>query len=142
MDFLTMIELEEQARHRQVQYALRWPRHCRACKGVGGWWYEFDPSPSGIPLGPGTMRDFDTCQACIESDICPRCGKALPGERGNWKLGIMFFVEVPSWLDVDRLMIPECPWCGFVSEISEGMPELPELDGYSDYISWEEGLLE
>ena len=62
-------------------YDLLWPNRCETCKGWGGQWYSFDPSPAGSrapSLGPGSMQDFDTCE-CINRGDCPRCGQKLAG---------------------------------------------------------------
>ncbi len=65
----------------QQAYDLLWPNRCETCKGWGGQWYSFDPSPAGSrapSLGPGSMQDFDTCE-CINRGDCPRCGQKLAG---------------------------------------------------------------
>lgn len=54
-------------------YRARWPNHCRSCNGWGGRVTEYDPSPPGVSLGPGTMMDFDPCPDCYAHFTCPRC---------------------------------------------------------------------
>lgn len=59
-------------------WEIAWPNHCKTCHGWGGFYSTYDPSPSGVSLGPGTMDDFDTCPDCSDRDLCPRCGVSLP----------------------------------------------------------------
>lgn len=58
-------------------YERVWPNYCHECGGMGGFWTEYDPSPAGISLSPGTMRDFDPCECVSPQGItrarCPRC---------------------------------------------------------------------
>jgi hypothetical protein len=67
------------------QWEAAWPNHCRACEGWGGREESYDPSPAGVSLSPGSMTDFEPCEKCGASDLCPRCGVPLPtpGERAK-----------------------------------------------------------
>ena len=72
--------LERKKKHEQAiaDYKSAWPNFCRKCNGWGGHAYDYDPSPAGVCLAPGTMTDFDPCPHCIEKGICPRCGGVNP----------------------------------------------------------------
>lgn len=64
--------------NRQVaEYFYSWPHHCKHCRGWGGFYSQYDPSPSGVSLSAGYMVDFDPCEKCCENGICPRCGRLL-----------------------------------------------------------------
>ncbi|WP_422928596.1 hypothetical protein [Singulisphaera sp. PoT] len=67
----------------------RWPNHCKACGGTGGSSSAYDPSPAGVSLSPGHFYDFEPCEACAGSGICPRCGTAglTSEERGDDSTG-------------------------------------------------------
>jgi hypothetical protein len=60
-----------------VKFEERFPAYCRTCEGWGGKWEQFDPSPAGIMLSPGTMTDFDPCPNCVDQGVCPRCKQTL-----------------------------------------------------------------
>ena len=59
------------------EYAAKWPSYCRTCDGWGGEWFEFDPSPAGISLSPGTLADFEFCPDCLGLEKCARCGEVV-----------------------------------------------------------------
>lgn len=73
------LEATEKCKALRVEYVSSWPYYCRKCKGEGGHWYNYDPSPTGVALSPGYMMDVDPCPLCCESlSVCPRCGEPLP----------------------------------------------------------------
>lgn len=59
----------------QKQWLDKWPNYCTRCGGWGGFWSQYDPSPAGVSLSPGSMVDFDPC-GCSEQARCPRCGSS------------------------------------------------------------------
>jgi hypothetical protein len=65
----------------------RWPNHCRTCRGAGASYSSYDPSPSGVLLGSGSMIDVDLCPDCAELGACSRCGWSTylleQGEHGT-----------------------------------------------------------
>jgi len=94
----------EQHAHDVAEYFVAWPHHCKHCGGWGGAYGYYDPSPSGVSLGSGSMLDFDPCPHCVEEGICPRCGREL--------------------LDSDGFDV--CEHCGFDFYYPEGEPPEPE----------------
>ncbi len=94
---------------RQVRaYRATWPAHCKDCSGWGGRFVEYDPSPSGVALSPGTMTDWDACGTCTENMICGRC-----------------FGELVE-LEDDLL---RCTGCGFKPGENAGEPEFYSCEG-------------
>lgn len=55
----------------------RWPEHCIACRGAGGFTFH---ETHGLP-GPGEQL-WEPC-VCIEDGRCPRCGKYLLNEESR-----------------------------------------------------------
>ena len=55
----------EKARQDILDWTAKWPDHCPYCKGHGGTYSEYDSSPAGVGLAPGTMTDFEPCEHCI-----------------------------------------------------------------------------
>lgn len=96
------------------EYLRKWPNHCTVCKGWGGDWVEFDPSPPGVSLSPGSMVEFDPCQECAGKGICPRCRSGV---------GQDLFKQKAS-----------CPHCGFVESETEGLPDGPECECWELWI--------
>jgi hypothetical protein len=99
----------------KAEFEKKHQKYCRSCRGWGGHWYRYDPSPSGASLSRGYMEDFSECGDCIEKGICPWCGgpldqKALD-ERG------------------DLICVSRCGWEN--EEKSQGLPEEPEC--WCDY---------
>lgn len=46
---------------------------CPACGGAGRIGHEFDPSPPGVALGPGTLLDWLPCPVCgAGRDLTPK----------------------------------------------------------------------
>ena len=60
------------------EYAAKWPGYCKKCEGCGAFSTQYDPSPAGVSLGPGSMMDCDPCPECAEKELCPRCGGPMP----------------------------------------------------------------
>ena len=77
------------------EYARRWPNYCRNCDGFGYFVDHFDPSPSGVALGAGTIPLMDPCSACMEYGVCPRCGQEH-GEESSFTEGEMA-CEACAW---------------------------------------------
>ena len=65
------------------KFESEFPNYCRQCRGNGGFWYSYDPSPSGVSLAAGSMSDFEPCEDCIGLGICPQCGSGLPDDE-HW----------------------------------------------------------
>jgi hypothetical protein len=88
------------------KYAETYPNYCKVCSGCGGSSYSYDPSPSGVSLGSGSMEDFEPCEHCVMQGNCPRCGSLIwdMSEEG-------FFV---------------CPVCGLNDESPDGL--IPDED--------------
>jgi hypothetical protein len=59
------------------QFEGRYPDYCRTCGGAGYTCYEYDPSPPGVSLSPGTMTDCDPCPDCEEQGKCGVCKAEL-----------------------------------------------------------------
>lgn len=70
----------------QAEFETAWPSYCRECGAKGYNWYDYDPSPAGVGLGSGYMTDCDACPACVENDICPRCGQSTLSEEWEYCL--------------------------------------------------------
>ena len=102
---------EQQARYEQdiAAYVSKWPDYCQKCGGAGYTYYEYDPSPAGVALSPGTMTDADPCPDCIEKGKCPRCGK------------VVFSIE--DWDDGEPVICPECGWNEEKPDIAPEQPE-------------------
>lgn len=84
------VDCQARADQHQAEIAAwkaAWPNHCTACNGQGGSHSSFDPSPSGVALGAGSLADFDPCQSCGDKGLCPRCGAQA------WKEGDEAFGE-------------------------------------------------
>lgn len=82
-------------------YLQKWPKACTSCYATGG--HSFGGSYDEPP-------DYDTCPACIDKGLCPRCGAAFPEENED--------------CDV-------CPTCGWdASSVTDPMP--PELGDIFD----------
>lgn len=99
------------------EFIKLFPNYCKTCNGWGGHWYEYDPSPSGVSLAPGKMRDFNECPDCYEKGRCPHCGSALIADPGE---------DRP-----DRWICWKCEWTdapgGIVgTTFAAGIPEPPE----------------
>jgi hypothetical protein len=94
-------------------YRANWPNHCKACHGWGGGYTTYDPSPSGVTLGHGVMHDFDTCAACVDKGLCPRCGEEL---SSGWS-DLALRTEPPT---------THCPACRWRDDETLGCPEPPE----------------
>lgn len=88
-------------------YQKEWPNHCTTCEGWGIFEFSYDPSPAGVSLGSGSMRDAEPCTDCYELGVCPRCGGAFPQD----------LLEEGT----------PCPHCGF-HEGTPGMPPPHECD--------------
>ena len=123
---ITEIPCTDECKARQAQwekeiaaYTAKWPHYCRTCNGAGGHWYEYDPSPAGVSLAPGTMTDYDPCPDCIEHGKCPRCANEVWTEE--------------DWDDGGPVTCPECGWKEDEPEIYAA-PERPEC------FCWEEHL--
>jgi hypothetical protein len=100
-------------------YAENWPSYCRTCQGWGYGCYTYDPSPSGVALGSGSVSDCDPCPACTDEGVCPRCGQRVwdPDTEQDWV----------------------CPNCGYDASDPDGMPTEPECccdDEHRLYRSW------
>ena len=97
------LEAMEEVAEAQAEYDRKWPKHCRECNGWGGFWFTFDPSPSGVSLGSGYMVDANPCEACVEKGICPRCGREIAaGPCGCAPAG-----GDPRWEALKKLTVPE-----------------------------------
>ncbi len=59
------------------------PHYCRTCGGSGVHEYNFDPSPAGVSLAPGSMTESEPCEECTCKGRCSLCGLLLSenGER-------------------------------------------------------------
>jgi hypothetical protein len=103
---------ERQAQYEQdiALYVAKWPNYCQKCGGAGYIYYEYDPSPAGVSLSPGTMTDADPCECCLERGTCPRCGT-----RDVWTDDDFEFSEYVI-----------CPECGWNEEKPDIAPEQPE----------------
>ena len=118
----------EKARQDILDWTAKWPDHCPYCKGHGGTYSEYDPSPAGVGLAPGTMTDFEPCEHCIGADAgkqviviqdqepyeetfqlgyCPRCHKLMNAELDN-----------------------PCPHCGWDWDngLDDAAPRIPDYD--------------
>ena len=77
-------EREAYERHKAELSAWqsKWPEACEECGGWGGQSYSYDPSPAGVSLAPGSMYEFDPCEApgCVSEGFCARCGKPTLSE--------------------------------------------------------------
>lgn len=58
-------DLERRVETRQA-WSTRWPKHCRACDGLGRW----DDSDWSVGL-----HGWGDCESCTALGICPRCGE-------------------------------------------------------------------
>jgi len=85
-------------------YTRYWNKHCRNCRGAGGFYSSYDPSAPGVSLASGSMTDFDTCPTCVDQGICPRCG-------------------TKDTIDED---CTRCSACGFTFTFEEAAPPQPE----------------
>jgi len=54
-----------------LDYFSKHPNYCRKCNGSGELVYYENPGDQGMP---GVMEFADPCE-CLESGICPRCGR-------------------------------------------------------------------
>jgi hypothetical protein len=92
-----------------------WPNFCKTCGGAGAIYSMYDPSPTGVSLGSGSMVDVDICSDCAEKGICSRCGEQ-------------------AW-DSDNVEYPclKCGWDG-----KESMP--PEPECYCDFLDDSEAM--
>jgi ribosomal protein L37E len=93
-------------------YERYWPHYCRTCKGQGGTYSYYDPSPAGVSLAAGQMEDFEPCSECVEKDICPRCGEK----------------STIDW-DADKQV---CSVCGFDCSYKMAAPQEPECFCYEE----------
>lgn len=80
-------------------WSAKWPDACNECGGWGGHTYSYDPSPPGVSLAPGSMSDFDPCEApgCVSEGFCARCGKPT-------------LSEIPGVFDEGQGPCKECGW--------------------------------
>lgn len=70
----------------QNDYDAAWPAYCAECNGWGGYYSQYDPSPSGVSLSSGSITDFTPCESCLGNGICPRCGQmGWAGEEAGEK---------------------------------------------------------
>lgn len=95
-----------------AEYFRKWPNHCSECRGWGGFFSTYDPSPAGVSLGSGFYEDFDPCVMCVEDGTCPRCAGILE--------------------DIENFELP-CPHCGFEFDGStDGQP--PDFECHCDQV--------
>lgn len=60
-----------------ARFEAAYPDYCRTCGGSGVHEYNFDPSPVGVSLAPGSMTENEPCPDCTEKGKCSLCGKPL-----------------------------------------------------------------
>lgn len=116
------------------EYNLRWPNHCRACRGSG----QVIHADFGLYGG-------DYCPECIRSGKCPRCGESF-GEPDYYYCSHCGWADEPDAILDARC--PEQPGC-ICGDESEEIYEYP-VDGYRHdeiYIDdaramWEEPWIE
>ena len=97
-----------------AEFEKKHPGYCRACRGHGGSWYRYDPSPRGVSLSPGYMEDFSECTECIEKGKCPWCGGKL--DEKALENGDLICASKCGWVnDTETLGLPEEPecWCDY-----------------------------
>ena len=118
-------------------FESKYPKYCRECGGNGGYWYSYDPSASGISLASGFMTDFESCEFCVGSGVCPQCGSNLPEDEPwicpgcDWNLdqprpGL----TDPSLLECDccsDCQKPECDFTVIVPEVYQHFSDLYEV---------------
>lgn len=71
----TIRYLEEIGKRKPVSpetWREQWPNHCKICHGAGMFVDYYDPSPSGIAMGAGSMESIELC-SCTEHGLCARC---------------------------------------------------------------------
>ena len=114
---MSKTEYEERYNQYLIEYQAQmanfeqnFPDHCKQCGGWGGSYISYDPSPSGVSLGSGTMLDWEPCEACLMKGICPICG-----HRHN----------NPEWMNHEG---DKCQNCGWQIEAEFGVPQPPEYD--------------
>jgi len=61
----------------RAKFIAQYPNYCVKCGGAGIIGYSYDPSPSGVSLGSGSMHECEPCEYCVGHDQCPRCGEKL-----------------------------------------------------------------
>ena len=85
-------------------FKQNWPNYCIPC---GGWGYVIGGGDR-VDYGSTTTRLPDTnesCEACIERGICPRCYKhSISADYENSTFSL-------------------CAYCGFEYQITEGIPD-------------------
>ena len=111
----------KEVNEKRKEYDLQHPNHCKECEGWGGEEDYFDPSPSGISLGAGSMAEWDSCLHCIDKGKCPRCAAEYPKDENGY-------------FDTDK----PCEACGFVECKTEGKPPENECQCYEYYQHLEE----
>jgi len=123
---------------RRLEWAEKWPNHCRKCEGAGAVCSTGDL----VPYGLGVVLTPDNCDPCpdciVPGDIlkmmCPRCGNDLyeqvvfnhrVPQEDNWLIaeyGQDGIVE--SWLEKSG-HCPVCEWEG-----GQGLDDFaPSVDG-------------
>ncbi len=77
------------------------PDYCRTCGGSGIHEYNYDPSPAGVSLAPGSMTETEPCPICTEKGLCSLCSKLL-SEDGKRVCDCPYYEVMP-------ILEYECP---------------------------------
>lgn len=114
----------------QEEFRQRWPKYCRVCGAAGEQCDSYDPSPSGVSLGSGSIEDCYPCEGnirprrgdpgpllvplrpCTEEGFCPRCEAPALVSDGEY----------------DRCL---CIHCGWYYKVSKSAP--PPAECICDY---------